>query len=311
MPKNTVVITGGNGFVGRYLVDELKAWADKIIVWDKNLTDISADIEGVEVDITKPQTYQQSIIEVQPDWVVHLAGIASVPYAMAHPDEVRQVNVEGARMLLETIKQYSPASAVLVVSSADIYGQSSSVPTPELPLTECQPGNAYAKSKWEMERVIEQSFLHNVMRVRPYPHIGPGQQLGFVVADFASQITAIEAGKQKPIIKVGNLTTQRDFTDVRDVVRAYRLLMEKGMLGEVYNVASGKPVQIQTILNTLLNLTKVNITIEQDPRKVRPVDTSIVVGNADKLKQSTGWQVEISLEKSLRDILNYWRSRTS
>jgi GDP-4-dehydro-6-deoxy-D-mannose reductase len=158
-----------------------------------------------------------------------------------------------------------------------------------------------------MEELIEKRFLKNTLRVRPFPHIGPGQALGFVTADFASQIAAIEKGEQDSVMKVGNLEAKRDFTDVRDVVRAYRLLLQDGELGEVYNVASGKATSIQFVLDELLKLSKVKIKVERDPERMRPSDIPVLVGDANKLKETTGWEPTINLERSLEDILNYWR----
>ncbi len=302
-----VVITGGEGFVGRWLQKELKqAWpAAEIVSWDLP-----------DVDITKPETYSASLKKYQPTWLVHLAGLPGVGSSWQHADTVRRVNTEATTHLLEQVATSSPPTKVLAVSSADIYGLGSPTPLPELPLNQAQPKSPYAQSKWEMERVIEERFADRVVRVRAFPHLGPGQRTGFVAADFASQIAAIEAAyakasapKSRATIKVGNLEAQRDFTDVRDVVRAYRLLMEKGHLGEVYHVASGQVVKIRTVLEQLLRLATVPITVEQDAERMRPSDTPILVGDASKLKAATGWQPEIPLEQTLRDVLDYWRQR--
>ncbi|MEX1111865.1 MAG: GDP-mannose 4,6-dehydratase [Candidatus Andersenbacteria bacterium] len=305
----SAVITGGNGFVGQYLAAELTAqWGDGAVsIWDMQPV---AQIEGlpyVSIDITDPNTYISALQSQQPDWVIHLAAIASVPYAQEHPDQTKRVNVEGTQRLLETVRKVSPHTRVLVVSSADIYGIGSPGPIVELPLEEAKPRNAYASSKWEAEQVIEQSFNDISIRVRPFPHIGPGQKRGFVTADFASQIVDIEKGKQAPRIQVGNLESIRDFTDVRDVVRAYRLIMEKGAIGEVYHVASGVGTKVQDILDQLLRLSTVPITVEADPARLRPSDTPVIIGDATKLHQQTGWQTTISLEESLRDVLDWWR----
>ena len=152
-----------------------------------------------------------------------------------------------------------------------------------------RPRNPYGQSKLEMEQMIEKEYDAHCIRVRPFPHIGPGQQQGFVTADFASQIAEIEAGKQEPVISVGNLDAQRDFTDVRDVSHAYRLLMEHGILGNVYHVASGMPRSIQSVLDRLLALSPVSITVQQNPHRMRPSDNPVLVGNAEKIKAATGW----------------------
>lgn len=309
-PPARVVITGGHGFVGRYLVEELqRAWPKvAITIWDRQVAGGLAGVTTLAVDITKPETYRQALEAIQPNWVLHLAAIASVPYALSHPEETRAVNVDGTRWLLETIRAVSSDTKVLVVSSSDIYGGSASkTPLAELPLQQCQPHNPYAQSKLDMEVMVEKEFSDITIRVRPFPHIGPRQRVGFVTADFASQIAAIEKNNQTPTIKVGNLEAKRDFTDVRDVVRAYRLLMEKGSVGEVYNIASGKAVAMQDILDELLSMATVPITAEQDPTKMRPSDTLVIVGNARKITGLTGWQPQITLTQTLQDILDYWR----
>jgi len=310
MTEETVVITGGGGFVGRHLIAELKreGAGRRIIVWDPETRSLPDGVEGLSVDITDVASYEDSLRMAQPAWIVHLAAVSSASLAAEDTARAHLVNVVGTRQLLERAKHLSPGTQMLAISSADIYGQGSSTPLAELPLEQALPSNPYAFSKLEMEKVIEQHFNERVIRVRPFPHIGPGQALGYVTADFASQIAAIEGDKQEPIIKVGNLEAQRDFTDVRDVVRAYRLLMERGTPGEVYHVASGVAVSIQSILDMLLSLSSVSVTVEQDPDRLRPSDIPVLVGDASKLKRLTGWQTTISLEQSLRDVLDAWRS---
>lgn len=298
----TVVITGGNGFVGKYLKEELRqAWPGvDIVSWDLP-----------EVDITKSETYAGKLAELKPDWVVHLAAVASVPLAIQQPELVWEVNVEGTRQLLQAVVKEVPRGRVLVVSSAEIYGQAFNVygekPVPELSLEQSQPLNPYAASKKAMEEMVETEFNDRCIRVRPFPHFGPGQKEGFVTADFAAQVARIEGGKQEPVIKVGNLEARRDFTDVREVVRAYRLLMEQGEMGEVYQVASGRLLRIQDILDYLLKLAKVNISVKADPERLRPSEVAVAVGDAAKLAAATGWQPERSWQQSLEEVLEWWR----
>lgn len=298
------MITGGNGFVGRHLQAELrKAWPDaKVVSWDLP-----------EVDITKPETYTPLLDNLKPLWVIHLAAIASVPAALKDPGLTRRINTEGTRLLLEAIQSKSKDTKFLFVSTADIYGHAAAAaanaPISELPLADAKPANAYAESKLEAEKIIEGQYDDRCIRVRPFPHIGPGQGIGFVTADFASQIAAIEAGKQDPIMLVGNLSAARDFTDVRDVVRAYRLLLEQSKPGKVYHVASGKAVTIQSLLDMLLAQSVAPISVKQDPDKMRKNDIPVLVGDATLLTQATGWQPEVPLEQSLNDILDYWRAK--
>ncbi len=297
MERELIVITGGKGFVGQHLQRELQeAWPEKeIVLWDLP-----------EVDITKPETYENSLRTMKPEWVIHLAAVSAVGSAESDPELAMSVNVDATEGLLQRVPD---GTRVLAVSSSEIYGLVSSTPLPELSLGEAAPKSLYGKTKLEMEKMIEKRFNPFVVRVRPFPHIGPGQGVGFVTADFASQIASIEVGRQDPVIRVGNLEAERDFTDVRDVVRAYRLLMEKGDPGEVYHVASGAPVSIQSILDQLLSLSEADITVEQDETRMRPSDNPVSAGDASKLREATGWQPTISLSQSLQDILDDWRRR--
>lgn len=330
MSSGTIVITGGCGFVGRHLAAELRrAWpAARVVVWDQQVGELPRGVTGAVIDITEPGSYREQLAALAPAWIAHLAAVPSAGQARLDESRAWRVNVAGTRHLLEAVAALSPSTRVLAVSTADIYGQGSSTSLSELPLAAAQPMNPYAESKWEMERVIEESFADRVLRVRPFPHVGPGQALGYVTADFASQVAAIEAGRQARVIRVGNLEAARDFTDVRDVVRAYRLLMECGMFGSactadehargtcgVYHVASGRAVRIQDVLDQLLAFAMVPIAVEQDPVRLRPADTAALVGDASKLHQAAadlgGWRPRISLEQSLRDILAWWRQRVA
>jgi len=310
MPSS-IIITGGQGFVGKHLVTELLGTRPdiKLIVWDRSTKDLPGAVTGLDMDITIADTYLANLRAVQPAWLIHLAAIAPVGTSFEQPDLIQKVNVDGTRLLLEAVKQVSPHTIVIAVSSADIYGHGSAAPLAELPLDQAHPRNPYAASKLEVEKMIEQSFNDFVIRVRPFPHIGPGQKTGFVTADFASQIASIEKGLQPPVMSVGNLKAKRDFTDVRDVVRAYRLLLDKGSIGQVYHVASGAAVAIQHILNELLKLSPEDIEVKTDPKLMRPADIPILVGSAAKIKQATGWQATIPLAQSLKDILDWWRQQ--
>ncbi len=299
--SSTIVITGGAGFVGQHLAAELRNRPNtNIVSWDQP-----------DIDITDPETFRRQLETEQPAWIVHLAGIAAVGTSLKDPDLVRRVNINGTKNVLQAVKQLSPGTQVLVASSADIYGakanEYSGRPLPELPLVDALPQNPYAISKLDMERMIVDEFNDFVIRVRPFPHIGPGQKLGFVTADFASQIAAIETGRQESTMQVGNLKAERDFTDVRDVVRAYRLLLEQGQVGEVYHVATGQGTSIQSILDQLVALSGMQITVEQDAERMRPSDIPSLIGDASKLQAATGWKPAIGLADSLKDILEYWR----
>lgn len=306
----SVLITGAGGFVGGHLIAELQnhQTASKIIGLDTNIESLPNSITRYTSDISKPETYISILEKEKPDWIIHLAAVSSVGFSIEHPDITRTVNVVGTELLLKHVKEVSPHTKILIISSADIYGHVDAKPISEIPLFDCHPTNPYAQSKLEMEQIIEDRYADMCIRVRPFPHIGPNQKRGFVTADFASQIAAIEQGKQDPVVLVGNLTAIRDFTDVRDVVRAYRLLLEQGELGQVYNIASGKGTSIQKILDMLLAESATQIKIQEDTSKMRPSDNPVIIGNAEQLTKQTGWKAELSLLQSLRDILAYWRN---
>ncbi len=311
MESGSVLITGGGGFVGRHLIAELQRnnSFSRIVVLDAKEQDYPRGVEGRVCDIAQSSTYAPVIADVRPDWVIHLAAVSSVPFAIKHPELTRTVNVIATDQLIDTTLSVSPSASFLIISSADIYGSTSSDPVAELPLAKAHPLNPYAESKLEMERLIEEKYNASCIRVRPFPHIGPGQATGFVTSDFASQIAAIEKGIHGPTMLVGNLDAKRDFTDVRDVVRAYRLLIEEGRKGEVYHVASSRVHAISEVLEVLLSFSTASITVTQDPSRMRPSENSIVVGSIEKIMQETSWKPEIPFRDSLRDILEDWRSR--
>jgi GDP-4-dehydro-6-deoxy-D-mannose reductase len=311
MANDSIIITGGTGFVGRHLIRELQEQSSfsRIVVFDRSVENLPKGVEGHAVDITNSDTYIPALQDIKPSWVIHLAAVSSVGYSLAHADLTKTVNVFATEELLKQAVALNVGTRFLVASSADIYGKVDPVPLHELSLDMAHPSNPYAQSKLEMEQIIEREYNQHCIRVRPFPHIGPGQNTGFVTSDFASQIAAIEKGKQSPEISVGNLEAKRDFTDVRDVVRAYRLLMEKGSLGEVYHVASSQAHSIQYILDTLLGMSSVDIRIKQDPSRMRPSDNPVLMGAIDKITAATSWKPEISLDTSLKDILEDWRSR--
>jgi GDP-4-dehydro-6-deoxy-D-mannose reductase len=243
---------------------------------------------------------------------LHLAAQSSVPTALKDPWDTLENNIKSELNLLEAVRESGREVRFLVVGSNEEYG----APKPEeLPQTErssLRPNNPYAVSKITQDFLGLQYHLTYgipVVRVRPFNHTGPGQSPRFVVPAFASQIARIEAGLQEPVMRVGNLSTSRDFTDVRDIVRAYRLAVTEGEPGDVYNLASGQSHSIQDVLQTLLSYSEVDIRVERDPDKYRPVDVPLVYGSAEKFQDRTGWKPEIRFEKTLQDTLAYWREQ--
>jgi len=251
--------------------------------------------------------------EVEPECIFHLAAQPLVSLSHRDPWGTLENNIRMQLNILQALVELQMLDTrVLVVSSGEVYGP---VQPEELPIHETQPfrpANPYAVSKIAQDMLgLQYHLTHGVqtIRARPFNHIGPGQRLGFVVPDFAHQIATIETGQSSPRMRVGNLAARRDFTDVRDVVRAYHLLITKGEPGQVYNVGSGQSHAIQEVLDTLLSTSQVEITVEPDPDRMRPSDVPDVVCDASRLRRQTGWQPTTPFEQSLADVLEYWRER--
>ncbi len=221
-------------------------------------------------------------------------------------------NIRAQVNLLHAVTQQDLRPRILIIGSNEEYGR---VEPEDLPINEdtpLRPDSPYGVSKIAQDFLGLQYFLsHNlhVVRVRPFNHIGPRQNDRFVAASFAKQIAEIEAGAREPVIFVGNLEAQRDFTDVRDMVRAYVLALERGAPGEVYNIGSGKAYSIRQLLNTFLSMTTAEIRVAQDPARSRPSDTPITVCDASKFRKQTGWEPQIEFEQTVRDTLEHWRAK--
>lgn len=315
-----VFITGAGGFAGGHLVRHLLQQPDltpaDIVAGvfqppGHNSALDPLNIPQRQLDLCDAAAVHTAIADIRPDLVFHLAALADVAQSFKDPWGTLANNIHAQVNLLEACRQVVPGARVLVVSSAEIYGS-----TPgDTPLDEnvpFAPASPYSVSKVAQDMLGLQYYLAYrlpIVRARPFNHIGPGQGSGFVAADFASQIAAIEAGQRAPVMYVGNLEAERDFTDVRDVVRAYLLLARHGEPGEAYNVCSGQGHSIQYLLDTLLSYSAVSIEVRQDPARMRPSDVPRRVGNAAKLRNHTGWTPQISFEQSLLDTLNDWRAR--
>lgn len=265
-----------------------------------------------EVDLLDGPAVQRALEASAPDVVFHLAAQSSVGLSWSDPEETISSNVLGQLHLLEGLRKLGASPRVLIASTAEIYGIPDTVPIGEdAPL---RPASPYAVSKAAQDLMGYQYYASHklpVIRTRAFNHIGPGQAPGFVTSDFAKQIAEIEAGLRPARMSVGNLSAQRDFSDVRDVVRAYYWLSLKGEPGAAYNVGSGRPAAIQDILNTLLSMSVLPVIVERDPAKYRPVDAPCIYADIGRLRATTGWVAETPLERSLSDVLEYWRSRVA
>lgn len=315
-----VLITGINGFVGshlaEYLVKNNLAEVSGTII-DKtasteNLSEIIAQIKLIECDITDFVSVERALSETQPEIIFHLAAQAFVPTAIKDPAATIDANVKGTLYILEAARKLQSNPVIQIASSGEVYGFASEK---ELPLRETnslRPVNQYAVSKAACDLLAFQYFKMYGLRTivtRAFNHAGPKQNENFVVSNWARQIALIEKGKQEPVILTGDLRNARDFTDVRDIVRAYWLIAIKGKPGETYNVCSGKTIPLKQLFSIFSRLAKKKITAKIDETKTRPNDTCIVKASFAKLKNVTEWKPEISLQRTLQDTLDYWRAK--
>lgn len=313
-----VLITGITGFVGSHLAEQLLSQKVYEVIGtyrsDASLAEFKKQNQQIrfkKVDLNDVAAVEEVILSEKPDYIYHLAAQASPAKSFSNPVETITNNIVSEFSILDTLRKHKLENVrVLIISTGEIYGIVTPADIPVDEETPLRPTTPYAVSKIAQDYLSLQyhlSYKIDAVRVRPYNHIGPGQKEGFVVSDFAKQIAEIEAGKKEPVLSVGNLDAGRDFTDVRDMVRAYELALQKGKSGDVYNIGSGKSHKISEVLQTLLSFSKTNITVKVDPNKFRPIDVPKIVCDYQKFHKLTGWEPEIPFERTLQDILDYWR----
>jgi GDP-4-dehydro-6-deoxy-D-mannose reductase len=313
-------VTGAGGFAGRHLLgylQEATGWelygnAHRPPAGPSGALWALERVRWLTADLTVREQTAEMVEQVRPDYVFHLAAQSNVPEAFRRPEATIMNNVVGQLNLLDPLRQVSPDARVLVVCSSEQYGL---VRPEDIPIDEdtpFRPNNPYAVSKIAQDALALQYFLtygQKTIRVRAFNHIGPGQQDHFVASAFARQVARVEAGLHEPVLYVGNLEAERDFTDVRDMVRAYHLAITLGEPGEVYNIGSGKGHTIQWVLDTLLSLSRVSIEVKQDPTRMRPSDIPKLVCDNTRFVKRTGWQPKIPLDQTLCDVLEHWRQK--
>jgi GDP-4-dehydro-6-deoxy-D-mannose reductase len=312
------LITGISGFVGSHLAEHLLATTDWEVAGTVfgpygNIAELCGQLELYPAELSRLDVMTFILEQSNPDVIFHLAAQPLVSASHRDPWGTLETNIHMQLNVLEGVARVRPNCRVLVVGSGEEYGLVSPQDLPVDEDTPLRPLNAYATSKVTQDLLGLQYHLSrslSVVRVRPFNHIGPRQRVGFVAPDFASQIAAIELGLKPATIQVGNLAARRDFCDVRDVVRAYVLLITSGEPGQVYNVGSGESRAIQELLDTLLAMSRVAIEVQPDPDRLRPSDVPDVVCDATRIRERTGWEPTIPFEHSLRDILEYWRQET-
>ncbi len=311
-------ITGITGFAGSHLAEHLIAKGDEVLGLSKtgtdteNLAGILKEISLSRGDIRDVKALEKILTEAKPDVIYHLAGEASSGRSFKNPVEATEVNILGTLSLLEAARSLSSISRVLLVTSAEVYGV---VRPEELPITEeadFRPVHPYATSKVAVHFLGYQyvrAYQMPIVEARAFNHIGARQSVDFVVPDFAKQLAEIKSGCREAEVRIGDLSAQRDFTDVRDVVRAYRLLANRGRAGEVYHVCSGNAHSVQSILDSLRSIAAVDAKILVDRDKLRPVKIPMMVGSLAKIKNELAWHPTIPLRQSLENTFEYWLER--
>lgn len=313
-----ILITGVTGFVGKYVAEALVDSPDVEVHGTyfsedgrTRLGDLERKLLLHKVDLTQKKEVESLIADILPDQIYNLAAQTSPSESMKDPEKTLSTNILSELYLFEALKEKKLENTrVLAIASAEVYGKVSSEDLPIDERTQFRPISPYAVSKIGTDFLALQYFLTHklqIIRVRPFNHIGPGQQPKFVLPMFAKQIADIEKGLQEPVMKVGNLKARKDFSDVRDIVRAYVLLMEKGEAGEVYNIGAGKSISIQEMLDILLSLSEKEIKVEVDQSLVRPIDVEDMYADISKIKTATGWTPLISIEETMKDTLDYFR----
>ena len=299
------LITGINGFVGQYLKKELLMNGYQVTGID--LT-VKCD-DDLNVDILNYGMVLKVITEQKPDVIFHLAGQASVAKSWDIPQLTMELNVIGALNILEAVRKSNMKTKIVLVGSSDQYGKISEEKYPINETTEQLPNTPYAVSKRAQEdigKIYANAYHMNIYMTRSFNHVGVGQAMGFVVPDLAYGIAEIEKGIKEKLI-VGNLESYRDFADVRDIVRAYRLISERGINGSVYNIGSGKCSQIKELLNILISYANKPIKIETNQSRMRVMDTPVLQCDYGLLQRDTGWKPEIPIENTLQQMLDYYR----
>ena len=314
-----VLITGLTGFVGSHLADHLVARGDVEVYgtyrWRSrmdNVEHLRGRVQLVECDLRDPVAVRHALAAVRPDRIFHLAAQSYVPTSWLAPGETLIGNVTGQLNLFEAVRELRLPVRIQIAGSSEEYGR---VLPDEVPIREdnpLRPLSPYAVSKVAQDLLAYQYWmsygLHTV-RTRGFNHTGPRRGEVFVTSNFARQVAEIEKGRRPPVVQVGNLDSTRDFTDVRDMVRAYWHALEHGEPGEVYNICSGRGYTIRDVLDTLIELAHVRVEIREDPARLRPSDVTVLLGDCARLRRITGWEPTIPFEVTLKDILEYWRER--
>jgi len=302
------LVTGAAGFAGSHLVEHLLEHEAEVAAWS-NPSGRSAAAEDSRVrwravDLLDRDAVAREIAALRPAAVYHLGGLADVAASWSKPDRSLRVNALGTSHLLDAVAKTGLDCPVLVTGSALVYEQSANAIAEDSPIG---PSSPYGLSKLAQEMLAVSAALPRVLIARPFNHAGPRQSDAYVTSSFARQIAEAEAGRREPVLRVGNLESRRDITDVRDTVRAYRATMERGTARRPYNVCSGIAYRIRDLLDSLIALARIQVRVESDPARMRPSDNPVVLGDNSRIRTEVGWSPRIGMDQTLRDLLAYWR----
>ncbi len=318
MAAKKALITGIAGFVGSHLSELLLSKGFEIYGLCRprsktdNIESIQNSLHLEDADLLDTHSLYKMISRIKPDYIFHLAAQSFVPTSWVSPSVTLEVNIVGSANLFEAVRQAQIDPVIQIACSSEEYGL---VHPDEVPIKETnplRPLSPYAVSKVAMDYLGYQyhaSYGIRIVRTRGFNHTGPRRGDTFAESNFAKQIALIEKKKQDPVVRVGNLDAQRDYTDVRDMVKAYLLAVETCDAGDVYNICTGKAIHIGDMLKLLLSYAKVKVEITQDPARMRPSDVPILIGDNSKFCQKSGWNAKIPFEKTMKDLLDYWRER--
>ncbi len=309
------LVTGATGFAGSHLVDELLAAEPTVAAWSNRggrapVRDAlnGARVLWTAVDLLDREAVARALADVRPSAIYHCAGVAHVGDSWSEPEHALRVNVLGTHHVLEGMRAAGLDCPVLVTGSALVYRASTEPIAEDHPIG---PSDPYGVSKLAQEMLAFRADHAPVFIVRPFNHAGPRQSPAYVTSSFARQIAEIEAGLHAPVLSVGNLETRRDITDVRDTVRAYRMLLQHGRPARPYNVCSGQAYRVRDLLDALVGMSHRAIAVEVDPSRLRPSDRPVIAGDRSRISAEAGWAPEIPIERTLDDLLNYWRHETA
>lgn len=305
------LVTGGAGFAGSHLIEHLLDGGAPVAAWSRGggrpPAAAPSGVRWTAVDLLDRDAVREAVAALRPSVIYHCAGVAHVGNSWTDPVQPLRVNVIGTHHVLEAVREAGLACPVLVTGSALVYRPSSEPIAEDDPLG---PADPYGVSKLAQETLAIRAGGVAVFVVRSFNHAGPRQSDAYVTSSLARQVAEIEAGRREPVLRVGNLEARRDITDVRDTVRAYPLVVSRGRVRRPYNVCSGQAYRVRDLLHALVGMSSTSIGIEVDPARLRPSDIPSLSGSRARISEDTGWEPRIPIDRTLRDLLDYWRTRT-